>query len=172
MATVESASRAYSGISPERYANVDELLDAVRDLYRRNGIQALATPFLERRRFNLYARLLAAGIKQPVLLDRLGLTQEYATWKDTHRAYRGVSKPTWSWEMAVAKAKELVSQHGDLPTVQWCRLNGHSSLTNAVHNAGKVWEDLRVAIGLRPSRTFCQSSNGMRWLSQPQGYRI
>ncbi len=168
MATVESVVRSYSGISPERYADMDELLDAVRNLYRRDGIKALATPFLERQRFNLYARLLAAGIKQPVLLDRLGLTGEYTAWKDTHRAYRGVSKPTWSWDVAIAKAAELVSQYGDLPTVEWCRCNKQSSLTNAVHNAGKVWEDLRVAVGLRPSRTFCQSSNGMRWLSQPE----
>jgi hypothetical protein len=76
--TVESATRAYSRISPERYEDEDELLDAVRDLYSRHGIEALATPFLERQRFNLYARLLAAGIKQPILLERLGLAAEYA----------------------------------------------------------------------------------------------
>jgi hypothetical protein len=52
--------------------------------------------------------------------------------------------------------------------VEWCRLNGLSSLTNTVHNTGKIWEELRVAVGLRPSRNFCQSSNGMRWLSQPE----
>jgi hypothetical protein len=172
--TAQEASEAYAraaaklrpSIDPARERN--KLLDAVRELYRLHGFKALATPFLERQRFNLYARLLAAGIKQPVLLDRLGLTGEYAAWKDTHRAYRGVSKPTWSWDVAVAKARELVSQHGDLPTVEWCRRNGLASLTSAVHKAGKVWEDLRVAVGLRPSRNFCQSSNGMRWLSQPE----
>lgn len=164
---LESAG-SYSHLSAGPYASLDELLDVVRDLYRCHGVRALATPFLERQRFNLYQRLLAAGIGQAALLNRLGLAEEYATWKRAHRAYRGVSKPIWSWDVAVAKARELVAQHGDLPTVEWCRLNKQSSLTNAVHNAGKVWEDLRVAVGLPSSRTFCQSSNGMRWLSQPE----
>jgi hypothetical protein len=168
VATVESATRAYSRISPDRYADVEGLLDAVRALYRSYGIEALATPFLECQRFNLYQCLLAAGVGQAALLDRLGLTVEYAVWKRAHRTYRGCTKPAWSWEAAVARARELVAAHGDLPTVEWCRRNGQSSLTNAVHNAGKVWEDLRVAVGLPPSRTFCQSSNGMRWMSQPE----
>ena len=142
MATVESATRPYSHLSPDRYADVEGLLDAVRALYRSHGIEALATPFLERQRFNLYQRLLAAGVGQKALLHRLGLTEEYAVWKRAHRTYRGSTKPVWSWEAAVAKARELVAAHGDLPTAEWCRRNGQSSLSNAVHNAGKVWEDL------------------------------
>ncbi|HEY4941006.1 MAG TPA: hypothetical protein VII56_06230 [Rhizomicrobium sp.] len=168
MTTAESAAGSYSHLSPGPYANAEALLDVVRALYCRHGIAALATPFLERQRFNLYQRLLGAGIGQAALLDRLGLAEEYSTWKRAHRAYRGNTKPAWSWDAAVAKARELVAAHGDLPTVEWCRRNGLASLTSTVHSAGKVWEDLRVAVDLPPSRTFCQSANGMRWLSQPE----
>ena len=168
MATVESSGQPYSRINPARYADQEALLNAARDLYRRHGIEALATHFLERQRFNLYHRLLAAGFKQAVLLERLGLTEEYTAWRKANRKYRGVIKPTWSWEVAVAKARELVAQHGDLPTVEWCHRNGLSSLFSAVNKAGRIWEDLRVAVGLPPTRNFCESANGMRWLSQPE----
>lgn len=144
------------------------LLDCVRELYRAHGIKALSTPFLEKQRNALYPRLLAAGLKQEKLLKELRLTEEYASWRESARTYRGVTKPKWSWESAVAKAKEIVARDGELPTVEWCRRNGLSSLTSAVHNSGKIWEDLRIAVGLKPSTSFYPSRNGMRWRSRPE----
>ena len=59
-------------------------------------------------------------------------------------------------------------QQGDLPTVQWFRKNGLAALTTAVHKSGRRWEDLRQALGLRPSGRFYESRNGMRWRSTPE----
>jgi hypothetical protein len=144
------------------------LIEAMRGLYAQHGNKALSTPFLEKQRHALYPRLLAAGLKQKPLLEALGLTDEYANWRVSARTYRGVTKPKWSWETAVAKARELLARDGELPTVEECRLNGLSSLTSAVHSAGKTWEDLRIAVGLKPSTNFYPSRNGMRWLSRPE----
>jgi hypothetical protein len=145
-----------------------DLLDAVHQLYKANGIKALSTPFLEKQKLRLYPRLLSVGLKQTVLLAELGLTEEYAGWRASARTYRGVTKPTWSWGAAVAKAKEIKEREGDLPTVQWFRMNGYSSLTNAVHGSGRTWEDLRKALGSPASASFHSSRNEMRWRSRPE----
>lgn len=144
------------------------LLDTVRALYVAQGISALSTPFLEKQKGRLYHRLLAAGLGQPVLLEELGLTEEYATWRASHRNYRGVTKPKWSWRSAIATAKEIKERDGDLPTVEWCRRNGHSSLASAVFNSGHTWDDLREVVGSLASSTFYPSRNGMRWRSRPE----
>ena len=144
------------------------LIAVMRELYAQHGIRALSTPFLEKQPDALYPRLLAAGLKQKALLEALDLTEEYAAWRDSARRYRGVTKPKWSWEIAVAKAQDIVAQEGELPSVEECRLNGLSSLTSAVHKAGRTWEDLRIAVGLKPSANFYPSRNGLRWLSRPE----
>src|ERR1017187_8273970 len=144
------------------------LLDTVRDLYVACGISALATPFLEKQKGRLYHRLLAAGLNQKTLLEELGLTEEYAAWRASFRTYRGVVKPQWSWETAVEAAKEIKERDGDLPTVEWGRSNGHSSLASAVFNSGHTWDDLREAVGSLASSTFYPSRNGTRWRSRPE----
>jgi hypothetical protein len=164
----ESTNGLDDNRSESGWSERDSLLDRVRTLYAQQGIQALSTPFLDKQKDALYPRLLAAGLKQAALLEVLGRTGEYALWRKTHRRYRGIVKPTWSWDEAVAQARKIVDRDGDLPTVQWCRSNGLSSLTSAVHNTGKTWEDLRLAVDLKPSANFCQSRNGMRWLSRPE----
>jgi hypothetical protein len=164
----ESTARTYSSLSPKPFMTRDELLRTVRHLYRQHGIAALATPFLEKQRFSFYQRLLAAGLKQPVLLAELGLADEYRTWKNAHRAYRGDIKPIWTWDTAVVRARAVLEQMGRLPTVEWFRTNGLSALTTAVHNSGRNWEDLRKELGLPPRQKFCESRNGKRWLSQPE----
>ncbi len=146
----------------------NELLYAVRQLYDLHGIKALSTPFLEKQKSRLYHRLRTAGLNQPTLLAQLGLTEEYAAWRMSARTYRGVTKPKWSWEVAVAKAREIKEREGDLPTVQWFRTNGFSSLTAAVHLSGRTWEDLREAVGCFATSNFYESRNGMRWRSRPE----
>lgn len=144
------------------------LLDTVRGLYASQGISALSTPFLEKQRGRLYHHLLAAGLNQRVLLAELGLTEEYAAWRMSFRKYRGVTKPQWSWEAAIEAAKEIKNREGDLPNVEWCRLNRYSSLASAVFNSGHTWDDLRGAVGCLASSTFYPSRNGLRWRSRPE----
>lgn len=171
--TAEEANRAYlraeADLRPsfDPVLERDKLLATVRSLYSQHGIKALSTRFLYEQTGNLGARLRKAGLKQAALLDALGLAAEHTTWRNSARTYRGVIKPKWSWETAVAKAKEIVERDGELPTVQQCRLTGLSSLTNAVHHAGKTWEELRSAVGLKPD-SFFRSRNGMRWRSRPE----
>lgn len=172
--TAEQASEAYAleasrlRLPPDPAKERDTLLAAVRELYGLHGISALFVPLLEKQSGNLYTRLLKGKLKQPALLAELGLAAEYAAWRESARTYRGVTKPKWSWDAAVATAKEIVERDGDLPTVQECRQNGLSSLTNAVYLAGKTWDDLRSAVGLQPSPTFYRSRNGMGWRSRPE----
>ncbi len=172
--TPEEAGKAYaleaSKLRPtfDPAQERDTLLAAVRELYGQHGIKALSTRFLYKQRGNLGVRLCKAGLKQPALLAELGLTEEFAAWRDTARTYRGDTKPKWSWDVAVATAREIVARDGDLPTVEECRLGGLSSLTNAVHLAGKSWDDLRSAVGLQPSPNFFRSRNGLGWRSRPE----
>jgi hypothetical protein len=175
--TAEKASAAYNRVAANldgdqrRFDPIAErrnLLSTVRGLYAMHGIKALSTLFLDKQRGKLYAHLLAADLNQTVLLATLGLTEEYATWRDANRTYRGVTKPKWTWDVAVTKAAALARRDGDLPSVPWCYKNGLSSLVSTVHKAGKTWEDLRIAVGLKPSARFSQSRNGMRWRSHPE----
>jgi hypothetical protein len=172
--TAEEASAAYvraAGDLDGEFDPVverDNLLSSVRSLCETHGLKALSTPFLEKQRDALYPRLLAAGLKQKELLHALNLTEEYATWRDANRSYRGVTKPKWSWDSAVARAKEIKAQEGDLPTVEECRLRGLSGMIAAVHRSGRTWDDLRRAVGCEPAQGFRESRNGMRWRSRPE----
>jgi hypothetical protein len=144
----------------------EELLAALQSLYEAHGIKVLATPFLEKKR--LYARLLAVGLYQPAYLEALGLTQEYAVWREEARTYRGKPRPRWTWELVIAQARAVKDQIGELPTMDWFRKNGQTSLVNSVFRSGHSWGDLREALGSFTGSTFRQSRNGMRWLSQPE----
>jgi methylphosphotriester-DNA--protein-cysteine methyltransferase len=103
------------------------------------------------------------------LLAQLDLTSEYAHRKATEFQYEEVIKPRWTWELAVSTAQELLeSDGGDLPTVEWCRLNGYGQLTSFVFQSGRRWEDLREAVGLPPSVSFFGSRCGIRWRIRPE----
>lgn len=175
--TAEEAHAAYTRAIRELYGKNEPpdsgevriaLIDTVKRLYDVHGIRALSTPFLEKQKERLYHRLLAAGLKQTLLLEELGLTDEYAAWRVSFRKYRGVTKPQWSWEAAVVKASEIKNSEGDLPTGEWFRCNGYSSMTAAVYKSGHTWEDLRDAVGCFATSSFCQSRNGIRWRSRPE----
>jgi hypothetical protein len=141
----------------------EELLDAVRDLYESHGLVALSTPFLEQKR--LYARLLKVGLYQPALLQEMNLAEEYAAWRESSRTYRGVSRPRWTWDMAVAKAAEIKEQQGDLPPLDWFRRNGRTSVVNTVFRTGHTWEQLRKSVGCFATSSFRESRSGIRWRS-------
>src|SRR5580704_8869470 len=131
--TAEAASEAYQQAQQElrplkRQATPEEiraeLLAEVRQLYDLHGMKALSTTFLEKQKGALYPKLLAAGLGQPEYLSGLGLVQAFAEWRDANRTYRGETKPTWTWTVAVEKAMEVKKREGDLPTMEWFRDHG------------------------------------------------
>jgi len=144
------------------------LLETLSRLYLEHGISALSNAFLAKQKQQLYRRLLAAGLTQNTLLKEMGHSDEFATWRATFRKYRGTTKQQWSWEVVVAKAREVKDHEGDLPTLDWFRRNGHSSLGSAVFKSGHTWEDLRRAVGCFATSCFYVSRNGMRWKSRPE----
>jgi hypothetical protein len=117
-----------------------QLMKRLRSLYEEHGIAAMSTTFLEKTE-GLYKQLLIARIGQPDYLAELGLTEEYATWRGQHRTYRGVTKPKWTWEEAVNRAREVKERVGVLPTLEWFRHkdNGLVPLPNAVFGNGRTW---------------------------------
>lgn len=169
--TAEAAHAAY--LEADAHLHVEPpdpraaVLTVVRALYDEHGPRALATPFLIDAGIRP-DRLRKAGLKHADLLRELGLADEYECWRKSSFTYAGKVKTRWSWDEAIKVAAALRDQEGDLPTVQWCRLNGHSQLTNVVHTSGRTWEDLRAAIGLPPSGKFYNSRVGMRWRSRPE----
>jgi len=146
------------------------LLARVLALYEEHGPSALSTRFLHRQKGQLYVQLRQHGLTQPVYLDELGLTDVFRAWRDQHRKYRGKVQPTWTWEQAVARAKEVTSLHGSLPTLEWFRHrdNGLTSLPNGVFRTGHTWQDLRDAVGDLSIGAFVESRNRMRWRSRPE----
>jgi hypothetical protein len=157
------ASPAVSKVVP---STREELLAVLRTLYEVHGVEALSTPFLEKQR--VYARLLAVGLYQADYLEALGLAEEYAAWRNRGRTYRGTFRPKWTWERVIEKAREVKDQFGDLPTMEWFRKNGRTSLVNGVFRSGHSWGDLREALGSFTKSTFRTSRSGMRWLSHPE----
>lgn len=144
----------------------EELLATLRRLYEVHGAVALSTPFLEKQ--GLYARLLSVGLYQKNYIQALGLSDQYAEWREKSRTYAGKLRPKWTWEEVLEKAKQTKEQFGELPTMDWFRKNGQTSLVNTVFRSGKSWGDLREALGSFEKSTFRTSRNGMRWLSQPE----
>jgi len=71
------------------------LLERLRELYATHGCKALSTDFLAKDR--LYARLLAAGLKQADYLAALGLEEEFGKWKVSNRTYAGKPQHRWYW---------------------------------------------------------------------------
>jgi AP2 domain len=143
------------------------LLETARTLYAELGPMALAAASLDKSGVS-GGKLRRVGLSHAGLLAELGLTDEFEQWRRSSFTYAGKQKPRWTWERAIEVAAELAEQQGDLPTVQWCRLNGYSQVTNVVHKSGRSWEDLRAAIGLAASVKFYQSRTGVRWRSRPE----
>lgn len=138
--TPEVAAAAYNEADTRLSAEIPDhrsaLVAAARQLYRERGISALATEVLNRSGIGEGKRR-GIGLSHAALLDELGLTEEYVRWRGAQFIYAGKQKPRWTWNRAVEVAQELIVAHGDLPTVQWCRLNGYSQLTNTVHHLGR-----------------------------------
>ncbi|MEW6596135.1 MAG: hypothetical protein AB1429_01430 [Pseudomonadota bacterium] len=159
-----------AGLIPNRRS---ALIAEARRLYQEHGLPALATEALNKAGVS-EGKLRRVGLSHDDLLAELGLANEYARWRSETFTYAGKRKPRWTWERAVEVARELIASHGDLPTVQWCRLNGLSQLTNTVHRLGRDWEDLRAAAGLsttvmRDGRPrYFDSRTGLRWRSRPE----
>lgn len=146
-----------------------DLLNRVRTLYAQQGIGALSSTFLEKQKGDLYNKLRSVGLKQPQLLAEMGVTQEeYARWADANQTYAGKSRPRWTWELAIEEAKAVKEKLGDLPTEDWFRKNGFSSLVSIVFKSGHTFEDLRRAVGCFSTSTFVESRNGLRWRSRPE----
>jgi AP2 domain len=175
--TPEAAAAAYR----EAQKRLDEdapdprllLLNTARRLYDQFGPSALTTKSLNESGVS-EGKLRRFGLSHAGLLTELGITEEYQRWRGETATYAGRTTPRWNWERAVEVARELTELHGDLPTVQWCRLNGHSQLTNIVHRLGRDWEDLRLAIGQRATvmrdgkKRYYDSRSGIRWRSRPE----
>lgn len=175
--TPEAASAAYreadARLSEEVPDRKEVLLAAARQLYQRHGPSALATDFLNKSGVS-EGKLRRVGLSHDGLLVELNLTDEYRRWRKATFTYAGKQKPRWNWERAVEVARELIALQGDLPTVQWCRLNGYSQLTNIVHRLRRDWEDLRIEADL-PSTVmkngrprYFDSRVGVRWRSRPE----
>jgi hypothetical protein len=169
--TAEEAHAAYLKAAAEMTIGRPDartvVLNAVRALYQQHGPEALGTPALTKAGFD-HGRLRRVGLNRTDLLNELGLAEEYARWRATEFTYAGQRKPRWTWETAVATACQLKDREGDLPTVQWCRLNGYSQLTNFIHKSGRTWEELRFEIGLPASSNYFGSRCGIRWRSRPE----
>ena len=172
-ATVEAAAAAYRAADeklsrPPADPDVDRtaFLAAVRAHYEERGLEALALRALGEA--GLRHRMEKLGLRQADVVAALGLTDEFERHRKATFKYRGVEKPRWSWQQAVTSARTLLEAEGDLPTIPWCRRNGHSHLVNVVFQTGHTWEHLREAIGLPPSARFFQSRSGVRWRSRPE----
>jgi len=175
--TKEEAHAAYLAKEVELATETPDrkalLVAEARRLYDQHGISALAMDFLNAHGVPEWKRR-AVGLSHVGLLAELGLKDDYAAWRRTTFTYRGALKPAWSWERAIEVAGDLVAKHGDLPTVEWCRANGYSHLTNGVHKSGREWHELRDAVGrplpvTRGGRPWhFESRNGLRWRSRPE----
>lgn len=74
----------------------------------------------------------------------------------------------WSWERAVATAREVVAKEGHLPPASYFQANGHAGLIAVVYASGRTWEDLRVAVDSFGGSSFVPSRSGIRWRSHPE----
>jgi hypothetical protein len=175
--TAEAAHAAYVEADARLRINAPDpravLLDAAKELFAKHGPPALTTGALNKAGVS-EGKLRRAGLSHAGLLVELGVTEAYGNWRDSARSYRGAVKPKWTWDRAIEVAKQLVEQDGDLPTVQWCRMNSFSQLCNTVAKSGHTWEDLRAAIGLSSTTMpngrprYFDSRIGIRWRSRAE----
>jgi hypothetical protein len=146
----------------------DELIDFVAALYAKDGIAALSFGALKTHR-TLYTTLYLRGLRQSVLLERLGLVEEYRTWKAVQPIRHGEEiRERWTWERVLKEARDAQLSQGFLPPAAWWQANERSSLVQAVYLLGRTWENLRAELGDFQSSQFVESRNGMRWLSHAE----
>jgi hypothetical protein len=172
--TAEEANNSYvravAELRPEKTPDEIKaaLLKAVRHIYEDQGISALDSRALVKQKGKLSHHLRKIGITHSILLEELGLKEEYIDWRTAKRIYRGIPTGRWTWKKIVATAKDIKEREGYLPTKDWFHLNGHSSLGAAVYKLGHTWEELRSATGCFTTSHFRESRNGMRWRSRPE----
>lgn len=146
----------------------DELLGFCQELYTREGIAALAYPSLKaipKLYFNLYGK----GLSQKVLLQELGVADEYKQYLLTQPIkYGSELRDRWSWAAIVEKATAVKESEGRLPPALWFQKNGYGSLIQALYYLGHTWDELREAVGDFTDSNFVQSRNGLRWLSHAE----
>ena len=146
----------------------DELVDFVRALYAKDGIAGLSFGALKTHR-TLYMTLYLRGLRQSVLLERLGLVEEYRTWKSAQPIkYGEATREHWTWERVLKEARAAQLSQGFLPPAAWWQANEGGSLVQAVYLLGHTWEDLRSELGDFQSSQFIESRNGMRWRSHAE----
>jgi len=84
-----------------------------------------------------------------IVLEELGLTNEYAAWRLSSRTYRGKTKPKWTWEVAISIAKELETRRRFTTFVvppEWLQF-----VDERVHLSGHTWEHYEMQlVHLRP----------------------
>ena len=147
----------------------EALLAHCKGLYETNGIGAMDYESLSAIP-GLYMNLYRCGLSQTVLLERLGLTDEYRQHKRAHwrREVGDTVQLRWTWERIIAECKAVVAKEGFLPAGAWFQANGRGSLIQAVYNLDKTWGDVRTECEAFAGSAFVQSRNGMRWRSHPE----
>ena len=146
----------------------EELLAFCRNLYEKEGISALSFAALRKHR-TLYTNLYHRGLRQSVLLGRLGLTEEYKSWKAIQPlSYGTETRERWTWGRVIYTARDVTKSEGFLPPAAWWQANKSGSLIQAVYLLGRTWEDLRSELGDFRSSQFVGSRSGIRWLSHAE----
>lgn len=147
----------------------EALLAHCQTLYEAHGIAVMDYESLSTIP-GLYMNLYRCGLSQTVLLERLGLTEEYRKHKreNWRREVGDTVQLGWTWERIIADCKEIVGKEGFLPAAAWFQANGRGSLIQAVYNLEKTWGDVRAECDAFAGSDFVQSRNGMRWRSHPE----
>ncbi len=146
----------------------DELIDFVRTRYAAEGASALSFDALKAHP-SLYSTLYHRGLRQSTLLKRLGLVEEYRTWKAVQPLRYGQQiRQRWTWERILREAKAVKVAQGFLPPAAWWQANGGGSLVQSLYALGRTWEDLRAELGDFQSSQFVESRNGLRWRSHAE----
>jgi hypothetical protein len=146
----------------------EELIDFCRGLYAKDGIGALAYEALKAHR-TLYTTLYHRGLRQSVLLQRLGLMEEYRAWKAVQPVKCGSdTRERWTWDRVLKDARAAQRSQGFLPPAAWWQATGHGSLVQAVYLLGRTWEQLRVELEDFQSSQFVESRSGLRWRSHAE----
>jgi hypothetical protein len=142
----------------------EDLLEFVRGLYERDGIDGLSYARL-RINHTLYTTLYHRGFRQSTLLERLGLMEHYQAWKSVQPIKHGNAvRQRWTWARVVEEARQVKLAEGFLPPAAWFQAKGRTSLVQGVYGHGRAWDDLDDFQGSQ----FVQSRNGMRWLSHAE----
>ncbi len=153
--------------------SVDQLLEHCRALYDAKGPEALLYRNLKRSK-GLYTALYSSGLRQRVLLERLGIQwndfKEATTDQRDRISASGRRLKGWSRERIVAIAKAVVDAQGFLPPAGWFAANGHNGMVQALYYRRMTWGDLRDALSLPPGEAsaMVKSRNGIWWNSHSE----